>query len=148
MAATSATIEPVAADVPKTLPAPKNANPQPTQAQKPQSAQSASDDYTIIDLRAVSSKDVEDNFKVYNRANVPIQVIVYAPSLGNDLVYVGSILLKQQSSGSISELSDKKVRPTYYRIKVADASGGAMKFLVNWDTGNHDLRVYVQPSFL
>ena len=147
-AASAATVAPAVADVPKTLPAPKNANPQPTQVQKPKSAQSASDDYTIIDLRATSTRDVEDNFKVYNRANVPIQVIVYAPGASNDLVYVGSILLKQQSSGSISELNDKKVRPAYYGIKVVDTSGGAMKFLVNWDTGNHDLRIYVQPSFL
>ncbi len=132
------------AEVPKTLPAPKTANVQPTQAQKPQSA---SNDYTIIDLRGIKSKDVEDNFKVYNRTNVPIQVVVYAPGAGNELTYVGSILLKQQSSGEISELNDKKVRPAYYGVKVADASGSAMNFLVNWDTGNHDLRVYVQPSF-
>lgn len=106
-----------------------------------------SDDYHIIDISAVPKRDIEDRFIVYNRTDVPIQVAVYYVGTDGNWVYTGGRVVKKQSSASIPELGDNKSRPPVYGVRVADASGGSMNFLVSWDTGSHDLHVYVSPSF-
>lgn len=106
-----------------------------------------SDDYHIIDISAVPKGDVEDRFIVYNRTDVPIQVAVYYVGTDGNWVYTGGCVVKKQSSASIPELNDKKSRPPVYGVRVADASGGAMNFLVSWDVGSDDLHVYISPSF-
>lgn len=106
-----------------------------------------SDDYHIIDISAVPKGDVEDRFIVYNRTDVPIQVAVYYVGTDGNWVYTGGRVVKKQSSASIPELNDKKSRPPVYGVRVADASGGAMNFLVSWDVGSDDLHVYISPSF-
>lgn len=72
---------------------------------------------------------------------------MYYVGTDGNWVYTGGRVVKKQSSASIPELNDKKSRPPVYGIRVADASGGSMNFLVSWDTGSHDLHVYVSPSF-
>lgn len=108
---------------------------------------SNSDDYHIIDLSDILAKDVKDNFNVYNRSEFPIQVAIYYVGANNKWVYAGGAMVKKQSSKTIPELSGKNERPPLYGIRIADATGGTTRFLVSWDTGNHDLRIYVQPSF-
>lgn len=108
---------------------------------------SNSDDYHIIDLSNILAKDVKDNFNVYNRSEFPIQVAIYYVGANNKWVYAGGAMVKKQSSKTISELSGKQERPPLYGIRIADTTGGTTRFLVSWDTGNHDLRIYVQPSF-
>ena len=56
-------------------------------------------------------------------------------------------MIKRRSSDSITELNNKKTRPPFYGIRVADATGGQMKFLVSWDIGSDDLHIYIEPSF-
>ena len=108
---------------------------------------SGSDDYHIIDLSDTPAKDVRDNVTVYNRGEIPIQVAIYTVGANNKWVYSGGVMVKRQDNKNISELSGRDERPPLYGVRIADATGGSMKFLVSWDTGNHDLRIYVQPSF-
>lgn len=108
---------------------------------------SGSDDYHIIDLSNIPAKKVKDNFNVYNRGEIPIQVAVYYVGANNKWVYAGGAMVKKQAYKTISELSGKEERPPLYGIRIADTSGRNAQFLVSWDTGAHDLRIYVQPSF-
>lgn len=119
----------------------------PTHTKTPVSIPSGSDDYHIIDLSNVPPRDVRDNFYVYNRGEFPIQVAVYYVGANGKWVYAGGTMVKKRANESISELSGRDERPPLYGVRIADATGGSMKFLVSWDTGNHDLRIYVQPSF-
>ncbi|MBD5447675.1 MAG: hypothetical protein HDR32_08045 [Treponema sp.] len=116
------------------------------QKTKPTALPQDSGEYHIVDLTEVQAKEIQDNCYIYNRGDVPIQVAVYSLGANNAWVYEGGIMVKKRSSGEISELSDR-LRPAVYGVRVVEVSGKDMNFLVSWDVGHHDLRIYIQPSF-
>ena len=118
-----------------------------TKSQSKTNIPKGSDDYHIVDISNIPAGDIEDRFIVYNRTEIPIQVTVYYVGANNEWVYIGGQIIKRRSSDSITELNNKKTRPPFYGIRVADATGGQMKFLVSWDIGSDDLHIYIEPSF-
>ena len=118
-----------------------------TKSQSKTNIPKGSDDYHIVDISNIPAGDIEDRFIVYNRTEIPIQVTVYYVGANNEWVYIGGQIIKRRSSDSITELNDKKTRPPFYGIRVADVTGGKMNFLVSWDIGSDDLHIYIEPSF-
>ena len=118
-----------------------------TESQSKINIPKGSNDYHIVDISNIPAGDIEDRFIVYNRTEIPIQVAVYYVGANNEWVYTGGRMIKRRSSDSITELNNKKTRPPFYGIRVADATGGQMKFLVSWDIGSDDLHIYIEPSF-
>ena len=118
-----------------------------TKSQSKTNIPKSSDDYHIVDISNIPAGDIEDRFIVYNRTEIPIQVTVYYVGANNEWVYTGGQIIKRRSSDSITELNDKKTRPPFYGIRVADVTGGKMNFLVSWDIGSDDLHIYIEPSF-
>ena len=118
-----------------------------TESQSKINIPKGSNDYHIVDISNIPAGDIEDRFIVYNRTEIPIQVAVYYVGANNEWVYTGGQMIKRRSSDSITELNNKKTRPPFYGIRVADATGGQMKFLVSWDIGSDDLHIYIEPSF-
>ena len=118
-----------------------------TESQSKINIPKGSNDYHIVDISNIPAGDIEDRFIVYNRTEIPIQVAVYYVGANNEWVYTGGQMIKCRSSDSITELNNKKTRPPFYGIRVADATGGQMNFLVSWDIGSDDLHIYIEPSF-
>ena len=118
-----------------------------TESQSKINIPKGSNDYHIVDISNIPAGDIEDRFIVYNRTEIPIQVAVYYVGANNEWVYTGGQMIKRRSSDSITELNNKKTRPPFYGIRVADATGGQMNFLVSWDIGSDDLHIYIEPSF-
>ena len=118
-----------------------------TKSQSKTNIPKGSDNYHIVDISNIPAGDIEDRFIVYNRTEIPIQVTVYYVGANNEWVYIGGQIIKRRSSDSITELNDKKTRPPFYGIRVADVTGGKMNFLVSWDIGSDDLHIYIEPSF-
>ena len=105
-----------------------------------------SGEYHIIDLTGVRVKDIQDHCYVCNRGDIPIQVAVYSLGANDKWIYEGGVMVEKRSTRKITELS-KRIHPQVYGVKIADVSGGNIKFFVGWDVGHHDLRIYIQPSF-